>query len=98
MTGLARKVFSGTPASSICARARSSALAAAMPASSSPARAGDALAKSARRPSISAVLSRKLPFIDVPPDPVGKLFLVYYTGFDAADPGVILEEWRIYYT
>ena len=41
--------FSGMSASAICARARSSAVAAAMPANSSPERAGDAFAISSRR-------------------------------------------------
>src|SRR5579871_430901 len=49
MIGSSRNVFSGTSASFIRARTRSSALAAAKPASSSPERSGEALASNSRR-------------------------------------------------
>src|ERR1700733_9645960 len=58
MIGSRRKVVNGTSASFICARTRSSALAAASPANSSPDLAGDAFASNSRSTILAIITDR----------------------------------------
>src|SRR6516165_10318495 len=59
--GWARKAFNGVSARRICARTRSAAVAAARPASSSPERAGEALANNSRRCMVETGRRKRLP-------------------------------------